>query len=76
MLFSTVDSFTPLDRIPVEGRQEYVVKQITKTDGIKVFRNLMLCHHFSNILKYCGTVFFKGKLSTLLQLHTLKMHMP
>jgi hypothetical protein len=66
MLFSTVDSFTPLDRIPVEGRQEFVVKLQTKTDEIQVFRDLMLRHHFPNILKHCGTFIFKGKLSTLL----------
>jgi hypothetical protein len=26
MLFSKVDSLTPLDKIPVEGRQEFLVK--------------------------------------------------
>jgi len=66
MLFSNVDSFTPLDRIPVEGRQEFVVKLKTKTDDTQVFRDLMLHHRFPNILKYSVTFIFKGNLSTLL----------
>jgi hypothetical protein len=66
MLFSTVDSFTPLDRRPVEGRQEFVVKLKTKTEKIQVFRDLMLCHCVPKILKYCGTFIFKGKMSSLL----------
>jgi hypothetical protein len=37
MLFSKVDSFTPLDRTPVEIRQEFVVKLKIKTDENTAF---------------------------------------